>query len=62
MKPYEEVDENIKEWLEEIVQEDEYGLKAESLYKNIYNSTGDEKSLAQLFEVPVGLVRAIKRD
>ena len=53
-------DERVKEWLEEIVIEDEYGLKPESLYNNILNSTGDEKKLSEIFSVPVGLIRAIK--
>jgi hypothetical protein len=60
MKDYENADERVKEWLEEIVAEDEYGLKAETLYNNILHSTGDEKSLAELFAVPVGLIRAIR--
>ncbi|MFA6138741.1 MAG: hypothetical protein WC667_11720 [Sulfurimonas sp.] len=60
MKEYEEADERIKEWLEEIIAEDEYRLKAKTLYNNILNSTGDEKSLSEIFAVPVGLVRAIK--
>lgn len=60
MKEYEEADERIKEWLEEIIVEDEYRLKAKTLYDNILNSTGDEKKLSEIFAVPVGLVRAIK--
>ena len=56
---YKDVNKNIQEWLEDIVAEDEYGLQAESLYNNILNSSGDEKSLAELFAVPVGLIRAI---
>ena len=56
---YEDIDKNIKEWLEDIVAEDEYGLQAKSLYNNILNSTGDEESLSKLFAVPVGLIRAI---
>ena len=60
MKDYNELNSNIKNWIEEIIQEDEHGLRAETLYRNIQNSTGDEKQLAQLFEVPIGLVRAIK--
>jgi hypothetical protein len=60
MKDYENADERVKEWLEEIVAEDEYGLKSETLYNNILHSTGDEKSLAELFAVPVGLIRAIR--
>lgn len=62
MKDYENADERVKEWLEEIVSEDEYGLNPESLYNNILNSTGDEKSLAEIFAVPVGLIRAIKKE
>ena len=62
MKDYENADERVKEWLEEIVAEDEYGLKAETLYNNICNSSGDEKSLAEIFAVPVGLIRAIKKE
>lgn len=60
MKDYENADERVKEWLEEIVAEDEYGLKPETLYNNILHSLGDEKSLAELFAVPVGLIRAIR--
>lgn len=60
MKDYENADERVKEWLEEIVEEDEYGLKPESLYNNILNSTGEEKTLSEIFAVPVGLIRAIK--
>ena len=59
MRDYEELDKDLKEWLEDIVAEDEYGLQAESLYNNILNSTGDEKSLSEIFAVPVSLVRAI---
>ena len=60
MKRYEDADKRIKEWLEEIVAEDEYGLQAETLYNSILNSTGEEKSLSEIFAVPVGLIRAIK--
>ena len=60
MKKYEDADKRVKEWLEEIVAEDEYGLQAETLYNNILNSTGEEKSLSEIFAVPVGLIRAIK--
>ena len=60
MIDYEDLNTNIKNWLEEIVQEDEHGLRASTLYKNIYNSTGDEKQLASIYDVPVGLIRAIK--
>ena len=60
MKEYEYINKSIKDWIENIVSEDNYRLQPCSLYKNIYNSTGDEKQLSQIFEVPIGLVRAIK--
>ena len=60
MIDYKDLNTNIKNWLEEIVSDDPYGLNPETLYKNIYSSTGDDKTLAEIFEVPVGLVRAIK--
>ena len=60
MIDYETLNTNIKNWLEEIAQEDEHGLRAATLYKNIYNSTGDEKQLASIYDVSVGLIRAIQ--
>ncbi len=60
MKRYKDADKHVKEWLEDIVAEDEYGLQAETLYNSILNSTGEEKSLSEIFAVPVGLIRAIK--
>lgn len=60
MIEYTDLDSNIKNWLEQIVSEDPYGLNPETLYNNIYNSTGDEKQLASIFNVPVGLIRSIK--
>ena len=62
MKEYEELNKFIKQWLEESVADDEHGLSAQTLYRNIYNSTGDEKSLALIFAVPVGLIRAVKEE
>ena len=60
MKDYKNLSTNLKQWLQEISDEDNYGLDPSTLYKNIQNSTGDEKQLSQIFEVPIGLVRAIK--
>lgn len=60
MKKYEDADNRVKEWLEEIVAEDAYGLEAKTLYNSILHSTGDEKTLSEIFEIPVGLIRAIK--
>ena len=62
MKKYEDLEVHIKEWLEDIVAEDEYGLQAESLYNNILHSSGSDETLSELFAVPVSLVRAIKRE
>ena len=62
MLDYNQLDNNIKTWIEEIVKEDKYNLQPETLYNNIYNSTGDERQLSQLFEVPIGLIRAIKKE
>ena len=62
VKSYETLDTFTKQWLVEVVSEDKYGLTPRTLFNNIYNSYGvDDRQLAQLFEVPVGLVRAIKK-
>ena len=60
MLDYNQLDKNIQTWIEDVVKDDNYGLQAETLYINIYNSTGDERQLSQLFEVPIGLIKAIK--
>ena len=61
IKSYESRDESLKKWIEEIVSSDPYGLSPKTLYDNIYYSTGDDRQLSQIFEVPVGLIRAIKK-
>ena len=60
MIDYDDLDTNIKNWLEEIVSSDPYGLNPKTLYKNIYSSSGDDKTLAKIFAVPIGLIRVIK--
>lgn len=60
MKKYEDLDTQLKLELEEIVLSDRYGLRAETLYKNIFNSTGPITTLAQIFEVSASVVRKIK--
>ena len=60
MKDYEDLPRELKERLEEIVAEDEYGLQAKSLYNNILHSTGTDEKLSELFAVPISLVQAIK--
>jgi hypothetical protein len=60
MKQYENLDDGLKNELEEAVKSDRYGLRAETLYKNIYNSTGPITTLAEIFEVKAAVVRKIK--
>ena len=60
MIEYDKLDKNLKEWLEDIASEDEYGLSPKTLYSNILHSTGEAKTLASIFVVPIGLVLAIK--
>ncbi len=60
MKKFEDLPRELKEQLEDIVAEDEYGLQAKSLYNNILHSTGTDEKLSELFAVPVSLVQAIK--
>ena len=60
MKQFEDLPRELKEQLEDIVAEDEYGLQAKSLYNNILHSTGTDEKLSELFAVPISLVQAIK--
>ena len=62
MKKYEDINTNIKNWLDEIVKDDKYNLSPKTLYYNIYNSLGNESFLAEIFVVPIGLIRTIKND
>lgn len=60
MKPYDQIDDTLKAKLQMICDEDPYGLRPQSLYNNIAYSVGDPVSLANLFEVPLSLIEAIK--
>ena len=60
MKKYEDLDEGLRKELKQIVLSDKFGLKPETLYKNIFNSTGPITTLAEIFEVKASLVRKIK--
>ena len=62
MKNYNDLNSNLKQWIEEIASEDKFGLNPSTLYRNIYNSTGKYKQLADIFEVPIGLIKAIKEE
>jgi len=61
MKTFDELPQELKS---EIIQEcgtDMYGLKPDTLYRNIANSTGTNESLANIFEVETTLVDEIKK-
>ena len=60
MKKFEDLDKTLKLALEEAVKSDRYNLRADTLYQNIFNSTGPITTLAEIFEVKASLVRKIK--
>jgi len=60
MKKFEDLDEGLKQELEQVVLSDRYGLEAKTLYQNIFTSTGPITTLAQIFEVSASIVRRIK--
>ena len=60
MKDYEDLPRELKQSIEEICELDPYGLSPNTLYRNIYNSTGSYVELAKIFEVMPSLVKAIK--
>ena len=60
MKKFEDLNEKLKQEIEDIVKEDPFGLNAETLYKNIYNSSGPVEVLAELFNVSTMLVYKIR--
>ena len=61
MKDYEELEEALKERIKKVCELDPYGLSPNTLYKNIYYSTGEVTKIALLFDVMPSLVRDIKR-
>jgi len=56
------MDKQILVELEKYVKDDKYGLRAETLYRNIANSMGTDEKLGEIFSVPAILVRKIKED
>ena len=60
MKDYEDLPRELKQNIQEICDYDPYGLSPNTLYKNIYHSSGSYIELAKIFEVMPSLVRAIK--
>lgn len=61
MKDYEDLEDEVKQELEAIADNDPYGLSPKTLYKNILCSTGDDEALSKIFEVPLSLVKRIKK-
>ncbi|MDP3266170.1 MAG: hypothetical protein Q8M39_05010 [Sulfuricurvum sp.] len=60
MKDYEDLEDEVKQELEAISDNDPYGLSPKTLFKNILCSTGDDETLSKIFEVPLSLVKRIK--
>jgi len=60
MKEFEEIDENLKKEIQSVCDSDPYGLSPQTLYGNIYRSSGSDETLAKIFEVSPSLIRAIK--
>lgn len=60
MKHFEEIEEGLKRQIKSICDSDPYGLSPETLYQNIYFSSGTTESLAKIFEVSPSLIIAIK--
>ena len=60
MKEYELLETALKKKIEAVCETDPYGLSPQTLYKNIYHSSGSYVKLAEIFEVSPSLVKAIK--
>jgi len=60
MKEFEDLPKELQERIEDICDLDPYGLSPNTLYKNVYNSTGSYVELAKIFEIIPSLVKAIK--
>lgn len=60
MKAYEDLDPGLKSILENIVEDDKYGLNAITLYHNIFRSSGASETIAHIYDVPEELVKLIK--
>jgi len=60
MTEFKDINPELKEIITKISQEDPYGLNPETLYSNIYNSTGSVVTLSQIFEIPTFIIAAIK--
>ena len=62
MREFEDLPRELKQKIQEICDLDPYGLSPNTLYKNIYTSSGSYVKLAEIFEVMPSLVKAIKEN
>lgn len=62
MKKYDELSDSLKNEIIEVCKEDEYGLRPEFLYKNIFGSTGEVRTLAKMFVVSESLILQIREE
>lgn len=60
MREFEDLEEGLKKQIQDICDLDPYGLSPNTLYKNIYHSSGSYIELAKIFEVIPSLVKVIK--
>lgn len=60
MKEYDTLPRELKKEIEEICELDPYGLSPQTLYANVYHSSGSHLQLSKIFDVSPSLVRAIK--
>lgn len=58
---YEDIDKKLQIKLIEITSKDPYTLSPKTLFYNILNSTGSHKVLARIFDVPVEIIKEIKK-
>ena len=60
MRKFEDLPKELQEQIEDICELDPYGLSPQTLYTNVYNSSGSYEKLAEIFEVMLSLVKKIK--
>ena len=60
MKEYDDLQKSLQIALKVVCESDPYGLSPQTIYANIYNSSGSYETLAKIFDVAPSLVKAIK--
>lgn len=60
MLPFNKIPQHLQTQIEKIGKSDKFGINPETIYRNIFNSTGPHSKLAEIFEVPLQLVKEIK--